>query len=128
MNMNSPSYLRPVLLLGLVLWLVGTIASRLVGNRLLHADQPLETMVLYLFSFVIMGLLVQRIFQRLGLERDSWPTAVTLLMLPTLVLDPFSCGFFRTVFPNVDPAAAGVFGGWMLMFCGGAVAGAWVKL
>ena len=43
-------------------------------------------------------------------------------MLPTLILDPFSCAFFPSVFPNMDPAAAGIFGGLMLICCGGAVA------
>jgi len=123
--MNSSSYYARVLVLGMILWLAGTVAIRLVGHRLLHANQPLQTVILYLLSFVLMGLLVRRIFHRL--EKDSWPAATTLLMLPTLILDPFSCAFFHTVFPNVDPAAAGVFGGWMLIFCGGAVAGAWAK-
>lgn len=124
MNMNSYS-IRRVLLLGILLWLVGTIAIRLIGQRVLHANQSLQTVILYLFSFVLMALLVRRIFRRL--ERDAWPTATTLLMLPTLILDPFSCAFFPVIFPNVDPAAAGIFGGWMLMFCAGAVAGVWVK-
>ncbi|HXZ43159.1 MAG TPA: DUF5367 family protein [Terriglobales bacterium] len=109
----------------MIIWLAGTVAIRLVGHRLLHANQPAQTVILYLLSFVLMGLLARRILHRL--EKDSWPAATTLLMLPTLVLDPFSCAFFHTVFPNVDPAAAGIFGGWMLIFCGGAVAGVWVK-
>src|SRR6202041_955000 len=69
---------------------------------------------------------VPRIFRRLGVEKNSWPAAATLLMLPTLILDPFSCAFFSTVFPNVEPGAAGVFGGWMLIFCAGAVLGVWL--
>ena len=109
----------------MLLWLLGTIAIRLLGHRLLHANQPLQTVILYVLSFVLMGLLVRRIFRRI--ERNVWPAATTLLMLPTLVLDPFSCAFFPLMFPNVDPAAAGVFGGWMLIFCAGAVAGVWVK-
>lgn len=125
MNMTSYSFQGRVLLLGLLLWLAGTVAIRLFGHRLLHARQPLQTVILYLLSFVVMGLLVPWIFRRL--ERGLWPTATTLLMLPTLILDPFSCAFFPVVFPNVDPAAAGIFGGWMLMFCAGAVAGAWVR-
>jgi len=124
MNMNSSS-LKRILLLGMLLWLLGTIAIRLLGHRLLHANQPLQTVILYVLSFVLMGLLVRRIFRRI--ERNVWPAATTLLMLPTLVLDPFSCAFFPLMFPNVDPAAAGVFGGWMLIFCAGAVAGVWVK-
>jgi hypothetical protein len=48
-------------------------------------------------------------------------------MLPTLLLDPFSCAFFTVIFPNVEPGAAGVLGGWMLIFCAGAVVGVWLK-
>jgi len=124
MNMNS-SLLKRILLLGVLLWLLGTIAIRLFGHRLLHTNQPVQTVILYVLSFVLMALLIRRIFHRL--VRDMWPAATTLLMLPTLVLDPFSCAFFPVVFPNVDPAAAGVFGGWMLIFCAGAVVGVWVK-
>jgi hypothetical protein len=62
-----------------------------------------------------------------GLEKDAWFAAVTLLMLPTLVLDPLSCVFFPRFFPGADASAAGIFGGWMLSFCGGAVAGVWVR-
>jgi hypothetical protein len=115
-----------VLRIGVLLWIVGTVAIRLGGRGLLHANRPVATLILYLASFVLMALLVPRIFQRLGAEKDSWPAAATLLMLPTLILDPFSCAFFSTVFPNVEPGAAGVFGGWMLIFCAAAVAGVWL--
>ena len=125
MNMASSSYYLKILLLGMILWLVGTVAIRLIGHRLLHANQPLQTVILYVLSFVLMGLLARRIFHRL--QRDLWPAATTLLMLPTLILDPFACAFFHTVYPNLDPAAAGIFGGWMLIFCAGAVAGVWIK-
>lgn len=116
-----------VLGLGLLLWLTGTLAIRLAGHRLLQSGHPIQILILYLVSFVLMGLLVRRICRRLGLQKDSWLPAASLLMLPTLILDPLSCAFFTTVFPNLDPAAAGAFGGWMLICCGGAVVGVWVK-
>jgi uncharacterized protein DUF5367 len=126
MNMNSGSYMTRILQLGIVLWTLGTIAIRLAGHRLLHPNQPLHTVLLYLVSLVLMALVARRICHRLRLERDCWPQAASLLILPTLILDPFSCVFFPTVFPNIDPAAAGIFGGWMLICCAGAIAGAWV--
>jgi hypothetical protein len=116
-----------VLRIGTVLWIVGTAAIRLGGRGLLHSNRPVATLVLYLASFVLMAMLVPRIFRRLGLEEGSWPAAATLLMLPTLILDPFSCAFFTIIFPNIEPGAAGVFGGWILIFCAGAVAGVWLK-
>jgi hypothetical protein len=112
--------------IGIMLWIVGTVAIRLGGRGLLHANRPVTTLILYLISFVLMALLVPRMFRRLGLAKDSWPAAATLLMLPTLLLDPFSCAFFPVIFSNVEPGAAGVFGGWMLIFCAGAVAGVWL--
>lgn len=125
MNMNS--YSLRVLLSGLLLWIVGTIAIRLGGHYILRTGRPFSTVTLYLLSFFLMGVLVRRILHGLGIKSESWCAAATLLMLPTLILDPFSCIFFGAVFPNLDPDIAGIFGGWMLIFCGGAVAGVWVK-
>jgi hypothetical protein len=115
-------------LLGLLLWICGTIGIRLAGQRVLHPHQPPRTVILYLVSFLLMALLIPRICRRLSPDKDSRLQAAALLILPTLILDPFSCVFFSTVFPNVDPAAASIFGGWMLICCGGAVAGVWARL
>jgi len=114
-----------ILRIGVLLWLVGTVAIRLAGQRLLHSGRPYATLILYLISFLLMALLAPRIFRRVGVQKDSWPAAATLLMLPTLLLDPFSCVFFTTIFSNVEPGAAGVFGGWMLICCAGVVVGIW---
>jgi predicted neutral ceramidase superfamily lipid hydrolase len=127
MNMNSHSFYSHVFFLGLALWAAGTIAIRVAGQHIIGANRSLYTMVIYFLSFLLMSLLVRRILRRLSLPQEHWPAAVTLLVFPTLLLDPFSCVFFRAMFPNIDPGAAGVFGGWMLMFCAGAVAGVWIK-
>ena len=115
-----------VLRMGTLLWIVGTVAIRLGGRGLLHSNRAVATLILYMASFALMALLVPRIFRRLGFEKGLWPAAATLLMLPTLILDPFSCAFFTVIFPNVEPGAAGVLGGWILIFCAGAVAGVWL--
>jgi hypothetical protein len=118
---------RRVFLIGVLIWIVGTIGVRLLGQRVLQPDQASRTVLVYLASFVLMALLVRCIFRRLRLERDAWFEAATLLILPTLILDPFSCLFFALVFPNMDAAVAGAFGGWMLICCGGGIAGLWAK-
>lgn len=116
--MFSSARLR-VLLVGLLFWLAGTLTIRFIGQHLL---QPERALLLYLASFVLMALITLRLFRVLSIDAVE---GVTLLALPTLILDPFSCLFFASLFPNVAPAAAGLFGGWMLICCGGAVAGAW---
>jgi hypothetical protein len=113
--------------IGVLLWAAGTAAIRLVGRRLLQSNHSLQTAGLYLASFLLMAFFVPRICRRLGIQKELWPAAAGLLILPTLLLDPFSCIFFTSVFPNIDPAAASLFGGWMLICCAGAVAGVWRK-
>ena len=119
--------MKRAFLYGLTLWIVGTVAIRFAGQRLLQPGRPLSTLILYLVSFILMALLIPRIPRTLKLEKDSRFAAITLLILPTLFLDPFSCLFFSTIFPNISPAAAGLFGGWMLICCAGAVAGSWLQ-
>ena len=118
---------RRTLIAGALLWIAGTAGIRLAGSGLLRPDHAAQSVLLYILSFASMAWLVPRICKRLGWPWESWAKAATLLILPTLVLDPLSCVFFGAVFPNVDPGAAGIFGGWMLICCGGGVAGVWLK-
>lgn len=114
-------------LIGLLLWAVGTVGIRVAGQRALQSDHLTRISILYGVSFVLMAILVPRICQRLRLEKERWFEGAALLILPTLILDAFSCAFFPFVFPNIDPGAAGLFGGWMLICCGGAMVGVWVR-
>jgi hypothetical protein len=119
--------MKRAFLYGLLLWIVGTVTIRLAGQRLLHPGRPLSTFILYLVSFVSMAVLIPRIPRSLKIEKDARFAAISLLILPTLLLDPLSCLFFSAIFPNIAPAAAGLFGGWMLICCAGAVVGAWLE-
>ena len=116
---------KRALLTGTLVWIGGTLGIRFAGQRLLQPGHTARTIGLYLISFLLMALFVPRLCSRIGFDRNLWPKAATLLVLPTLILDPFSCAFFASMFPNLDPAAAGAFGGWMLICCGGGIAGVW---
>jgi Family of unknown function (DUF5367) len=114
---------RRFVLVGLVLWLAGTVVLRLRGEQLLHAGAGLRTVVLFVVSFGLFAVVARRLCRRFALPRDQWLAGAVSLVMPTLVLDPFSAAFFSVVFPNIPSDAAGVFGGWMLACCGGALAG-----
>jgi len=117
--------MKKAVLYGLGMWVAGTLAIRIAGARALPTGAPLRTAALYLGSFALMAWAMPRICQGIGIEPSRWFEATTLAMLPTLLLDAWACLFFTKLYPNLDPAAAGIFGGWMLMFCAGAVAGIW---
>jgi hypothetical protein len=120
--------MKASLFIGLLIWLAGTIAIRFTGRAILAPGRPAHTLVLYAVSFLVMAVVIPGICQLLRLERTRWFEAVALLILPTLLFDSLSCAFFSRIFPNIAPDAAGVFGGWMLVCCAGAVAGVWIRV
>ena len=118
---------RRLFLYGLAIWVVATAALRVAGQRLLHPDHWTRTLILFALSFPLMAWLVRRLCRRFQLPREKWPAGVVSILLPTLLLDPFSSAFFPIVFPNMAPEMAGVFGAWMLWCCAGAVVGVTVS-
>jgi hypothetical protein len=111
-------------LCGLAAWTAGTIALRIARQRVLYPGDLTKTLILFAISFPFMAWLVRRLCRRFKLRQEQWLGGAISVVLPTLLLDPFSSAFFPVVFPNVAPAAAGLFGGWMLWCCAGAVVGA----
>ncbi|HEY2376041.1 MAG TPA: DUF5367 family protein [Gemmatimonadaceae bacterium] len=114
------------LLAGVALWVLGTIVFRFAGPATIHPPSVGRTIPAYALNFLLAGLVVRLAFPLLRVPRESWPSAVTLFILPTLVLDAFATAFFPAVFPNLAPAAAPTFGGLMLISAAGAVVSAWV--
>ena len=115
--------MRRCFLTGFVIWLVATIVLRFAGQYILHPTSLVAIAVLLLASFPLMALVARRVCSDAGIPREDWPAAGIFLVMPTLVLDTFSTVFFPVVFPNIAPQAAGLFGGWMLCCCAGALLG-----
>jgi hypothetical protein len=114
---------KNLVVLGFVFWLIATVALRFAGPRILSPDW-LHVVVLFAISFVAMAFVIRVACLRARLAPDQWLMAAVSLLLPTLLLDPFSSAFFPVVFPNFAPESAGVFGGWMIVCCAGGLVGA----
>lgn len=115
---------RTLLLYGFALWVIGTVGVRFGGQFLLRPASVSGILLLYVVSTFGMAVLTRRLCQVAGLARREWSAGAISLALPTLLLDPLSSAFFSAVFPNITPSAAGLFGGWMLCCCAGALLGA----
>src|SRR5579872_4108858 len=113
----------PLLLYGFAIWFGATVALRFSGQHILHPGSLARTLLLFIVSLALTALLARRLCSRFKLPREAWPEGAVSLLLPTLLLDPFSSAFFSTVFPNMPAEAAGAFGGWMLICCAGALLG-----
>ena len=113
-------------LYGVAIWLGATIALRLAGQRLLHPGDLKGALILFAVSFPLMAWVVRRLCRGAGLSHQQWVGGAVSVALPSLLLDPFSCAFFPVIFPNMAPEVAGVFGGWVLWCCAGAIVGAFI--
>lgn len=115
--------MKKAVIYGFGMWVIGTVAIRLAGGGLLRTGATGRICVLYAASFLLMAWATPRICRAMGIERGRWFEGACGLMLPTLLLDPWACVFFGAAYPNLAAGAAGLFGGWMLVFCAGAIAG-----
>lgn len=114
---------RGLLITGIAIWTAATIALRFCGQYVLRSTQWPGVLILFTISFLLMAWLARRLCLRFQLPPERWPAGAISLALATLLLDPFSTAFFPVVFPNLAPELAGVFGGWMLIGCAGALLG-----
>jgi|SRR5580704_12223898 hypothetical protein len=118
---------KRLLLCGLGIWVGGSVGVRMAGQHLLRPGDWTGTLILFAVSFPLMAWIVRRLCSRFEPVPEQWPAGAISIALPTLLLDPFSSAFFPVVFPNMAPEMAGVFGGWMLWCCAGALIGATVR-
>ena len=116
--------MKRLFIYGLVIWVVATIALRFAGQYMLHPDDLLGTLLLFAIIFPLIAWLVRNLCSGFKLPERDWPAGAVTLLLPTLLLDPFSSTFFPILFPNMDPKTAGLFGGLMLWCCAAALIGA----
>jgi hypothetical protein len=121
MFINNILFLR-----GLVIWAGATLLLRVAGQRLFHPGAHLGILLLFLISLPAMAWLVRNLCQAAGLPPAQWPAGAISVALPTLLLDPFSSALFPSLFPNIAPQMAGVFGGWIIWCCAGALLGVMV--
>jgi hypothetical protein len=108
---------------GLAISLAGTVVLRMGGQYLLRPDSVPAILGLLAISVPAMAWLARTLCRLVVPRPADWPAGAIALVLPTLALDPFSSAFFAEIFPNIRADAAGLFGGWMLCCCAGALLG-----
>ncbi len=107
--------MRRMVILGLVIWALATIALRLGGQYVFRDTGTAAAVRLLLISLVLMIVVALLVLRR---TRGAGERALAAIALtaPGMLLDTVSAIWFSSVFPNIRPDAAGLFGGWLL-FC-----------
>jgi hypothetical protein len=116
--------MKRLILVGFAIWLVATIALRLAGQWVLNPARPVSIIVLLAISGLLLFRLPRLLFSRFAIPPDQRALGGIALVVPGMLLDTFSAICFASVFPNMRPDAAGLFGGWLLLCNAAALAGA----
>ena len=101
---------------GFLIWLAATVALRLTGQWIIHPRATPGVVIFLFVSGVLMWQLPRGVFSSMRIPRSDYARGAIALVAPGMLLDTISAIWFVRVFPNLDPAAAGLFGGWLL-FC-----------
>ena len=99
-------------MIGFSIWFGATLALRIAGQFVFPDSGPASTILLLVISLPAMVFVARAV---LGSVHDRALGAI-VLVAPGMVLDSFTTIWFSSVFPNIRPGAAGIFGGWLL-FC-----------
>jgi uncharacterized membrane protein YjjP (DUF1212 family) len=103
---------------GFAVWLVATVAFRLVGQFVLDPANPLVIGALYVAVVPAMVGLALLVYRWQSVSGPIQVVAAIALVLPGMLLDAFVMAWFELIFPNMVPGAAKYFGGMLLLAYG----------
>jgi Family of unknown function (DUF5367) len=107
--------MKRVVILGLTIWLIATLALRFWGQHLFNPSSIPSIAILLAGSAPLMFWLPRWIFRRQAVPPADRALAAIALVAPGMLLDAFSTIWFPLVFPNIRPDAGALFGGWLLL-------------
>ncbi len=102
------------LLWGFLIWLIVTLAVRLIGHFILLPSNLFAITVLYIMTIPMIAAVTYPIYIWQTLTELERKEAAMLFVLPGMLLDAFIVLIFAQVFPNVSMQEDGLFGAWLL--------------
>lgn len=111
----STSETRVLLGVGLAIALLAGLVFRIVGHLVLDPANPLAVGVIFALTIPLMWGLAVGVFRWRSIEGVERREGAVLLVVPGMLVDAFSTALFSVVYPNMSLAAAGLFGGLLLL-------------
>lgn len=99
---------------GFLVWLVGTLIFRMVGQFFFHPESPLLLVLLFVAAVPLLVGVIYPVYSWKQVGPAERPLAAICAALPALVLDVFSVLWFPSVFPNLPPTTNIAFAAWLL--------------
>lgn len=103
--------MKRLAVIGLIIWVVATIALRLGGQ---YVFGRVPALMLLLITLPVMAFVARALLGHFP-TREQRALGAIALVSPAMLLDTISAIWFPLIFPNIR-AGSGLFGGWLL-FC-----------
>lgn len=113
-NSERPLPVRLLVVLSLLVWAVGSAATRLWGHFLFLPTNLLSLYGCFLALALVMPLIVVGIFRWQAIPPDRAAAYVLWLVVPSMGMDVLTLEFFPQLFANMPASASGLFGSWLL--------------
>jgi hypothetical protein len=104
--------IAPLLVLGFVIWLLGTIYYAYRGPAILETTR-MRYWSAFALSSILSGLLSIGILRWRQIALSNWTTAVLLLTLPGMVGEVIVLSNLSTFMPKVQAASGGKYGAFL---------------
>jgi len=101
-----------LLVLGFVIWLVGTIHYAYQGPNILETTRT-RYWIAFVLSPIISGILCLGILRWLQIAPAHWTSAVLLLALPGMIGEVIVLSNLATFMPRLHPTSAGSYGAFL---------------
>lgn len=102
------------LTIGFTIWLIATIAFRILGHHFFLTENHLVMSLLYLALIPVLGFIATWTFNRYNLNKLEAIQSAAIMVLPGMFLDVFCIKFFASVFPNLPEKDGVTFGSWLM--------------
>jgi Family of unknown function (DUF5367) len=103
---------------GFVVWALATIGFRLIGQWFFAPDAALISVAFALFFTPITAWCVRAYITSQSLSQYEGVTFAVCIAAPGMLMDTFTVGFFSSVYPNMNPSVAYIFGAHLLwIYC-----------
>lgn len=109
MNYKTTSFI-----VGFTIWILATIAFKLVGHHFFLTNNLAVLIALYIAVVPILGFVALQVFNRYKLTQLEAIQSATIMVLPGMVFDTFCIKFFAWCFPNLPETDGATFGSWLM--------------
>lgn len=102
------------LIIGFTIWLIATIAFRILGHHFFLTENNWVMTLLYLALIPVLGCIAVWTFNRYDLHKQEAIQSAAIMVLPGMLFDVFCIKFFASVFPNLPEKDGATFGSWLM--------------